>query len=644
MAIRTTVTGIAAVCIGIIFNTQIISAQGLSLKRCPQTTSKTAEKKADEAEKLFKSLNDYDKALKVCNDAIDEDSTYAKPYMLMGDAAYRKKDFKTMAMAYRKLIEVCPDASEKAYYRLATYYYETKKYEEAIPVYKAFIDLSPSDTIAADDAEVKMFRAYAYSHPVEFKPMVVKGISTADPEYLPIISADNELCFFTRRFEYQSRNMLTPTSVEKFMISHHAKGTWERGEPMGFPFNKENSGNEGGASISLDNLHLFFTVNNKGNFDIYTSDSTLKGWTEPRSIGTANDPKLWDSQPSIAPDNRTLYFASFRDSINLTSDIYITVKSNGEWKNATPLSSVINTKKNEKSPFIHSDGKTLFFCSDGLPGMGGYDIFYSRKDEKGNWGKPVNLGYPINTEADEVGFFVSTDGTKGYFASNQMGTGGYDIFSFDLPEKLRPEKMILFKGNLKDEDNEVPDSARIEIKNIKSKQVSQIDYDEQSGKYAGVLEANADYILTVKKDDYAFNSRVIRAESMEKSPVEIDFEMQKMKEGGAYNLNDILFETDSYRLTDVSKEVINDFAEFLKTNPKLQVGIYGHTDNSGNAADNLTLSKNRAKAVYDYLISVGIAAGRLTHDGFGQTKPVAANTSEKGKALNRRTEFVILKK
>lgn len=275
---------------------------------------------------------------------------------------------------------------------------------------------------------------------------------------------------------------------------------------------------------------------------------------------------------------------------------------------------------------------------------GGYDIFYSKKDDKGNWGKPVNLGYPINTDADEVGFFVSTDGTKGYFASNQLGTGGYDIYSFNLPDSLRPEKMVLFKGNLKNEDNEVPDSARIEIKNIKSKQVEQIDYDAGSGKYAGVLEADADYILTVKKDDYAFNSRVIRAGSIETTPVEIDFEMKKMKEGSAYNLNDILFESDSYRLTEVSKEVINDFAEFLKANPKLQVGIYGHTDNSGSAADNLTLSKNRAKAVYDYLVSVGISASRLSHEGFGQTKPVAANTSEKGKALNRRTEFVILKK
>lgn len=644
MTYKTTVSGIAVVVLCVSFLTNKIVAQGLSLKRCPQTTSKAAEKKADEAEKLFKSLNTYDNGLKVCKEAIEEDSTYARPYLLMGDASFRKKEFRTMAMAYKKLIEVCPDASEKAYYRLATYYFETKKYEEAIPVYKAFLELSPSDTVAADDAEVRMFRAYAYSHPVEFKPELLKGVSTADPEYLPIISADNELCFFTRRFEYQSRNMLTPTSVEKFMISHNVNGKWERGEPLGFPFNKQNSGNEGGASITLDNLHLFFTVNDKGNFDIYTSDSTLKGWTEPRSIGLANDPKLWDSQPSIAPDNRTLYFASFRDSVNLTCDIYVTVKSNGAWNSAALLSSVINTTKNEKSPFIHSDGKTLFFSSDGLPGMGGYDIFYSKKDDKGNWGKPVNLGYPINTDADEVGFFVSTDGTKGYFASNQLGTGGYDIYSFNLPDSLRPEKMVLFKGNLKNEDNEVPDSARIEIKNIKSKQVEQIDYDAGSGKYAGVLEADADYILTVKKDDYAFNSRVIRAGSIETTPVEIDFEMKKMKEGSAYNLNDILFESDSYRLTEVSKEVINDFAEFLKANPKLQVGIYGHTDNSGSAADNLTLSKNRAKAVYDYLVSVGISASRLSHEGFGQTKPVAANTSEKGKALNRRTEFVILKK
>jgi outer membrane protein OmpA-like peptidoglycan-associated protein/type II secretory pathway pseudopilin PulG len=615
-----------------------------NLKRCPQTTSKSSAKKADEAEKLFKNLKDYDQAVRLCNEAIEDDSLNAKPYLIMGDAAFRKKDYKTMATAYKGLLAVCPDASEKAYYRLATYYYETKKYEEAIPVYQSYLELPPSDTIAADDAEVKLFRAKAFSNPVDFKPVMIKGLSTADPEYLPIISADNELCFFTRRFDYQSKNMLTPTSVEKFMLSHFKNGEWERGEPMELPFNKQNSGNEGGASISLDNLHLFFTVNNKGNFDIYTSDLTPKGWSEPRSIGSANDPKLWDSQPSLAPDNRTIYFASFRDSIHLTSDIYVTKRQNGTWNQVQPLPSIINTTKNEKAPFMHPDGKTLYFSSDGLPGMGGYDIFYSRIDEKGNWSKPVNLGYPINTDADEVGFFVSTDGTKGYFASNKYGTGGYDIYSFDLPNEARPEKMVLFKGQLKNEENEVPDSARIEVRNIASKEITQIDYDEFSGKYAGVLQANAEYLLTVKKDDYAFSSKIIETKGDAAPVIKTELDLKKIKEGEAYSLNDILFETDSYKLTETSKAVILDFAEFLKRNSGLKVAIYGHTDNSGKAEDNLLLSKNRAKAVYDFLIECGVSAARLSHEGYGQTKPIASNATEKGKALNRRTEFVVIKK
>ncbi|HRU16901.1 MAG TPA: hypothetical protein P5070_03555, partial [Bacteroidia bacterium] len=250
----------------------VVSLHAQNLKRCPQTTSKEAAKKTEAAEKLLKSVKNYEEGVELCNEAIEADSTFAKPYLLMGDAAYRKKDFKLMAKAYKGLMNVCPEASEKAIYRLATYYFDTKKYEEAIPVYTTFLELSPSDTNAADDAEVKLFRAKAFLHPVDFKPVLVKGLSTPDPEYLPIISADNELCFFTRRFEYQSKNMLTSTSVEKFMLSHNLNGKWDTGKPMDLPFNKQNTGNEGGPAISLDNLHLFFTVNVKGNFDIYTSD------------------------------------------------------------------------------------------------------------------------------------------------------------------------------------------------------------------------------------------------------------------------------------------------------------------------------------------------------------------------------------
>jgi outer membrane protein OmpA-like peptidoglycan-associated protein len=622
----------------------IVNAQVKNLKRCPQSNSKEANKKTDEAESLLKGNKDFDKAKELCLKAIEADSSFAKPYLLLGDAAYRKKDFKTMASAYKGLVAVCPEAGVQAAYRLATYYYETKNYEQSALYYKSFLDFSPEDTLAIDDATIKLFRANAFMHPVDFKPQQVKGLSTPDPEYLPIISADNELCFFTRRFEFQSRNMLTPTSVEKFMISIFKNGEWERGEPLEYPFNKQNTGNEGGPAITIDNLHLYFTVNAKGNFDIYSSDFTPKGWTEPKSIGAANDPKLWDSQPTISPDNRTLYFASFRDSITQTSDIYVSHKTDGVWSAALSLPPPINTAKNEKSPFLHPDGKTLYFSSDGLPGMGGYDIFMSKLDENGNWGKPVNLGYPINTDADEIGFFVSTDGKKGYFASNKFGTGGYDIYSFDLYEAARPDKVVLFKGTLKDEAEEVPDGARIEVKNIASKKITQIDYDSFTGKYAGVVQANSDYMLTVKKDDYAFNSKVIHADDSIQTPFEINFDLKKMKEGQAYNLNDILFAKDSYQLTELSKEVIRDFGEFLKNNPTLRVAIYGHTDNDGRPEDNLVLSKNRAKAVYEFLISQGIAASRLTSEGFGQTKPVISNATEKGKSQNRRTEFVVLKK
>ena len=198
------------------------------------------------------------------------------------------------------------------------------------------------------------------------------------------------------------------------MISVKKDSVFDKGEAMLPPFNKAGSNNEGGATITIDNKHLFFTVNKNGNFDIYTSDETKGVWSEPRSVGaTINDPNRWESQPSISPNGKTLYFVSIRDSVSQTSDIYFSKKlENGEWGPMKSIGSPINTAGNEKTPFIHPDNKTFYFSSDALPGLGGYDIYKCKMQADGSWSQPMNLGYPINTEADELGFFASTDVQK----------------------------------------------------------------------------------------------------------------------------------------------------------------------------------------------------------------------------------------
>ena len=613
---------------------------------CPPSEVKKANSYYEKALSAKKSKKDYETIKELCEKAIEEDSSFAEPYHLLGDAAYFKKDFKTMKEAYSKMIEHCPDAAPEPHYRLGKYLYDTKKYDDATKYLKSFLDFGNVNEKLEKDAVLLLTRAKLMSRPVPFNPQIVKAVSTADPEYLAIISADNKLCYFTRRFELVSKGSLTPLNVEKFMVAEkQPNGEFNKGELMPPPFNSRNSGNEGGASVTIDNQHLFFTLNKGGNFDIYYCDFIKDHWGDIINLGKeVNDSMQWDSQPSISSDGKELYFASYRDSVYRTSDIYVT-KRNSTWKKPVRLSDKVNTNGNEKSPFIHPDNKTLYFSSDSLPGMGGFDIFMSKK-ENGSWSEPVNLGYPINTDADELGFFVSTDGKKGYFSSNTLsGAGGYDVYSFDLYPKARPDTVLLISGILKNEDNQIPLAAKIELKNITNNEVMEVAYDTLTGKYASAVLFKDDFIMTVKQEGYAYDSRYFaKDDSTNYNSVKADMDLKKIELGAAYRLHNILFATDSYELNDVSKKVIEDFKDFLHTNPRVTVAIHGHTDNEGDPQSNLTLSGNRAKEVYNYLLKLGVNASRVSYKGFGQTKPLFANDTPENKAQNRRTEFVIMSK
>lgn len=633
----------------IVFFFLFLSASVFAQERCPKSENKKAVKLYQEAADRFKGRKDWDEARKLVEEAIDEDPEFADAYLLQGKLAEKKKDDKTMEQSYLKVIQLCPELDVDVYYQLGWMYFDLKKYKDAEKQLKKFLEFDKVNEEHAKKAESMLARANIIANPVPFDPKPVKDISSSDPEYLPYITPDNEYAFFTRQFQMQDKNSVTGTqSVEKFMMAQRVgEGIYDKGKPMPLPFNSRKTNNEGGASITIDNEHLFFTVNNGGNFDIYSSDLVKGQWTVPKSLGpNVNDSIQWDSQPSISSDGKTLYFASARNP-ETGIDIYKTTRdAKGNWTKAVPLSAAINTNGNEKSPFIHSDSHTLYFSSDSLPGLGGFDIFKIKLDSAGRWGKPVNLGYPINTESDEVGFFVSLDGKKGYFASNKLGNTGYDIYSFELYPAARPDSVLLVKGVVKDEKDEgKPVSAKIEVKDVVTKKISHIDADSVTGKYAAVVKFEHDLMLTVKKDEYGFESQYISSrDSAIKAVLKADLTVKKIELGEQYTLHDILFSTNSYSINDTIEAVLDNFSEFLKENPKVKLRLEGYTDNVGASADNMILSNNRAKTVYDYLIQNGIESSRITYKGFGDTKPVASNSTEEGRARNRRTVFVITAK
>jgi outer membrane protein OmpA-like peptidoglycan-associated protein len=276
-------------------------------------------------------------------------------------------------------------------------------------------------------------------------------------------------------------------------------------------------------------------------------------------------------------------------------------------------------------------------------GLGGYDIFLSKIQSTGKWSTPKNIGYPINTQADEISFFVSTDGKLGYFSSNKLnGVGGWDLFSFELYPEARPEKVLFVTGDVKDKNNNEPVRAKVELINAVTKQITEIPVDTVTGKYAIAVVFKNDYIMTVQKDGYAYDSKYFaQKDTAIEKPIKVNFEVKSIELGAAYKLNDIKFPTNSAELDEDSKIVIKEFMKFLTENPKISVSINGHTDDVGNDESNLKLSDDRAKSVYDYLIASGIKAARLKYHGYGETKPIESNQTEQGRAMNRRTEFVI---
>jgi outer membrane protein OmpA-like peptidoglycan-associated protein len=282
-------------------------------------------------------------------------------------------------------------------------------------------------------------------------------------------------------------------------------------------------------------------------------------------------------------------------------------------------------------------------CTKDRPGVGGLDIFYIRY-ENGTWTSPKNIGYPINSEADELGLFVSIDGAVAYYSS-RVG-GNWNIYSFELYEEARPKSVAVLKGELKDENGEPVKDAVIEISYEDSEEVTKIKVNGDDGKYAAIVktEKKQDVMVTVKKEGHAFDTRLIAKEEFKKEDVAVrdkDLSVKKLKVGEAYTIKEILYATNSVSLTASSKFILRGFARFLRENPTLTVSIQGHTDDVGDDAENLDLSERRAQGVQKYIQSLGIEAHRLSAKGYGESMPKVENSNSFNRSQNRRTDFFI---
>jgi outer membrane protein OmpA-like peptidoglycan-associated protein len=419
---------------------------------------------------------------------------------------------------------------------------------------------------------------------------------------------------------------------------------------MGPPINTED--NEGAQFITSDGKRMYFTACNRGDglgkCDIYMSEKLGKGWSNPINLGEPINSAYSEKQPTLSSDGKNLYFVSNRPGGKGGLDIWVSaLNTKGKWGMPINLGDSVNTAMDEQSPYIHPDNQTMYFSSNGWPGMGGFDLYFTRRKPTSppTWSKAVNLGYPINTFADEVGLIVNANGDHAYFSSNRIPEKGKDIYTFELYGQARPVQVSYLKGKVYDSETKAPLEAQFELIDLKSsKTINQATANKYTGEFLVCIPTNNDYALNVSKKGYLFFSENFTLTGVKDNakPFLKDIPLQSMKAGNKVVLKNVFFETNSFELKPESTVELNKMLQFLNENFNLKIEISGHTDNVGSDALNQKLSENRAKAVVDYLTSKGITPARMISKGYGKTQPIANNNTEEGRALNRRTEFKIL--
>lgn len=466
------------------------------------------------------------------------------------------------------------------------------------------------------------------------------SVNSSKSEYYPSVTIDDSLLVFTKRGEgYREDFMQSKLLPNK----QYGKATIINGD-----INIEPS--KGAITVSADGEWMIFAGNFSnekgfGNFDLYISFYTPNGWSEPENLGPNINTEFWESSPSLSPDKRVLYFSSNRYGGVGGKDLYMSIRQpNGKFGPAINMGDSINTVGDELAPYIHADNQTLYYTSDGLQGYGGTDLFVIRKQPNGDWSTPENLGYPINTVDDEGSFAVSADGSTAYYASDRSDSyGDLDLYKFELRNDIRPFKTLYVKGKVVDKKTNKGLPSGIElIDNSSNKALMKIQTDEL-GEYFITLPIGKDYTFTVNRKDYLFYSELYELKNKNADSIyRKDIALQPVELNANVVLKNIQFETNAYKLLPVSLIELDKLLQLLTDNNALKIEISGHTDNVGKPEDNIKLSTNRAKAVVDYFISKGIAANRLSYKGYGASKPIADNTSEKGRSKNRRTEFMVV--
>lgn len=469
-----------------------------------------------------------------------------------------------------------------------------------------------------------------YRVPRQFQPEPLPGsVNTSENELGISMTYDRRSLILTRR-----------SDQEDLFESHWRNGQWQQAKPM----NALNTpDNEGAAALSGDGNLLVFTACQRphgvGSCDLYFSRMNDTGWSKPELLPVINS-RYWDSQPALSPDGRVIIFSSERPGGYGGRDLWLSVLGKDGWIAPINLGPTINSPGNEENPFLHSDEYTLYFTSDYWPGFGGRDLFMAHRLSGNQWSEPYNLGFPINSIKNEEGVFIESSGQKGYFSSARKGQ--FDLYSFEVDTTIQPRPALLYEMIVVDSLTGHPlQDVSVKAYDWTSQRLARNSVTDPEGYAAFLISGNREYGITVSEEDYAFRSYKIILDQGIDQDVTDTIRMAPIRNHNRIILENVQFETGEAQLLEASDVELNELAEYLTTNPDITIALTGHTDNVGQAADNLTLSQKRADAVKTYLIKHGIEGTRIEALGMGETQPIAPNDTPEGRQRNRRTEITI---
>lgn len=621
-------------------------------------SNKKAVKAFENAMQAFDARN-TDLALSLLEDAVKREPDFVEAYLLKFEVLAESGRLEGAKGALEDALSIDPDFFPNAWFFLGTLQQRLGEYDGAIKSldrFQKYRNVNPD--MKANARAIASNAAFAMelmAHPVDFDPVNMgPAINTEMPEYYPCLTADGRVLLFTRLVNdpeaFKGKN-------EDFFVSRFENGEWQPSRPLSEINTKYN---EGAPSISADGRVLVFTAceimgdygpgrKGFGSCDLFISFRRGSRWSNPENLGQPVNTRAWETQPSLSADGRTLYFirgVQTREGVR-DQDIYVTQRiAENEWTQPQRLSDKINTPRREESVMIHPDGRTLYFASEGHPGMGGMDLFVSQMDEAGEWQRPVNLGYPINTHNDENSLHIGPDGKIALFASDRSGGfGKLDLYAFELPEEVRPDPVTYAEGRVIDDLTEKAVEAELELYDLdRAGERMLFTSDPSDGSFLLALPTGRHYGLSVKADGYLYHSETFELKTAGgNQPYAIEVRLKKPVAGSAIVLRNVFFDTDKDVLKEESLQELAELAAFLDQNRDLNIEISGHTDNVGGADYNRDLSARRAEAVKSHLTSqYDVGKERIVTKGYGQEAPIATNETEEGRALNRRTEFKIL--